>query len=143
MMVISTIVGMWGLRGRKKIGEHNKTEESTPEIKRWSSTFGGAVERPSAIKRKTLPLKSGILTSSMSPLTKETSSVHDSMSKPLPQLPGLKLPTVEVTDMNDTLNTLGLEGSVTLDHILELYDRGRLSLSEGHDILNEYYSREI
>ena len=193
MMVLSTLIGMWGLRGRSKVGqiEEDKDAEQPPSnAKRLSSPLLGQpqhystesgrpvspLEDPQAplIQRKPLPPSStlrktprAVITprhswmswnSRTQPLTpssvlnmkpqpvitpRDSWICHNLRAKPLPKIPQVvTLPTSKNFPSSNGYDSLNLDGEVTLDHILELYDRGEVTLMEGYAILDQYYSWE-
>ena len=126
MMVLSTLVGMWGLRGWRKIGSDRQSGHDQDDTKNQSSKPD--IKRPKPeIKRKSLP--PGWNTRQLSSVRAKRLSLRSSRAKPLPEIPtGPDLPTFEVTCIDDAAVTLGLEDGAILDYILGAYDRSQESL---------------
>ena len=140
MMVLSTVVGAWGLRGWKKIGTTKKSVQATSTAKRSSPSVAGTFKRP-VIKRKALPPGSAFESESTQELTQGYLRGSDLNNKALPEIPrSSKLPTVEETSFEDTFASFDTEAGdgIILEHILKLYDRSQISLAEVHDIFDEY-----
>ena len=143
MMVLSTLVGMWGLRGRRKIGTNNEDQEFTSKAERLSSPFESDVQRP-VVERKPLPSDSAVKTKPRPRLVMGQPRLPDLSNKPLPELPpGPQLPILRISSVEYTPSPLSLDAGVNLDYILGLYDRSQLSLVDGQNILDECYSREV
>ena len=143
MMVLSTLVGMWGLQGWKKIGTSKESEQATSKAEQLFSPAKSNIRRL-VIQKESLPPDSVFRAQSRSGFGPERSGTLNSINKALPGLPpDSKLPAFEVSSFEDTVDSLGAGAGVTLDHILRLYDRSQISLAEGHDVLDEFYFKEV
>ena len=109
MMVLSTIVGAWGLRGWNEIGASKDKENST-------SGASSSTELMLGEKTRSRPSTS---------ITSNTSSISDLTDKPLPALP-----VIRVTEIEGLKTSLDIEAGPSLEYILGLYNRSQLSMIE-------------
>ena len=136
MMVLSTLVGMWGLRGRKSIGKNHDpsqtksmAEKSTQDGPRNSKgSFAGHVEgiTEPEFRRKPVPIR--------------VHTVKGEMKvKPLPGMLSPTLPPLERHPFRDSLAIRVLEAGLDTEFLSSLYGRIPTSITETHRYHEERY----
>ena len=138
MMVLSTLVGMWGLRGRKSIGKNHDPSQTKPMAEKSTQdgfrnskgSFKGHIEgitRPE-LRRKPVPGRARTVTG-------------DVKVKPLPGIlsGGPMLPPLERHPFRDSLAIRVLEAGLDTEFLSSLYGRIPPSIAETHRYHEERY----
>ncbi|KAG8529659.1 uncharacterized protein KY384_005140 [Bacidia gigantensis] len=153
MMVLSTLVGAWGLRGWKTINtNHNApprppSQASQADIKfrrLETPSFGDfSLPMPMMGSRPSTHVRASDLTSEV-PLPPQCLRVTQLRGKPLPQLPArTTISEVETQRDGDSTMSLDIERGAILHHILRCYARREVDANEVHEVLDEYYFRGV
>ena len=146
MMVISTLVGWWGLRGCKTIGSNKEVKRNAiTGYERSSISCESLVQEHVVIERRALPAASTIMVEPRSGLEVTPAKIPAFREKPLPELPPIseQLGAIEVSSPSppaSSLQDIVLEPYP--DYILAWYNRSQRSLVEGDFVIDDHESRE-
>lgn len=110
MMLVSTLAGMWGLRGVKRIGtgeQHRSTENAVKDPRLVIRTY----DRKASFKAK---------------------GAKSKVASPSPELPPF-----DISFLPNILASLGLESEVSVDAIVDLYGGSMVSLGDQYSIIED------
>ena len=143
MMVLSTIVGLWGLQGYKKIGSANETKNAAPSLPKCSKSPPKTVDQhPAMPKRKSFPPKPASRAKPELRFALGHSRILEARNKPLPDLPPGYEPSTafEMQPPGSVVSTPNSDAGLMNDYFSERHNASQASFTAEDDILNEYLS---
>ncbi|KAL9607586.1 MAG: hypothetical protein Q9167_007512 [Letrouitia subvulpina] len=120
MMVLSTLVGMWGLRGWKEIGMTESSEQAIARGERLTCFHSMEGAQHLAVERNVTHLESPVKAPPSSGLALRSYEGPDLTDRyHIERSPGHELPTIKVSSFEKEFSSLDFGANVTLDYKLD------------------------